>query len=274
MTPTRNAVGVGLVVATALLGGLLLTTVAPSDGTFAALDDRADVTGTVGAGSMSLTVAASPTATPMGGVVLTRDTVANLTVSTAGTLPWVLSAEVLDVDGASLGCTDDGRVLPVEPTPTDHPLFQLCGGDQQVSAGSTPVADLGVELGWEYGEVATPWAGTLRLTLRQENGGFSDQVDVRLELESPTQEAAQAEVEAEPPATASAGRAPATPPGGPAPTPSAGNLSPGVTPAAPLPGSGAGPVDEVPAIEPEPAASSPDSDPVPEPVTNDPDAGP
>ncbi|KQS63612.1 hypothetical protein [Modestobacter sp. Leaf380] len=290
-TRTRTGVTVGLLVAAGLVGGLLLTPIDQPNATFALLSDRTSVTATAGAGSLSLTV--TPPASP-DGVTLTRRSTALLTVSTAGALPWVLDAQVLDADGAQVECGEDGQELSLEAGTTGQQFLEVCGGDQEVATGTTPVTGLGVGLRWRHGEVTTPWAGTLRLTLQQVDGGFSDQVDVPLRLEGPAADAAPVEAVSEAPAegapaaeratpgvaaTVPSAAAPSTSAGsGPAATPSGSTTSPAVTPAPPAPGSGSvpTPVLEPPTGEsepaaPEPAAPLPDADPAPGP--SQPDAG-
>ena len=251
MTRSR-AVG-GVLVAMAVVGAVVL----PSSGTLALLSDRVSVDASAGAASLALTArpAAVDGARPED-MALDPTGSGDVEVGTSGDLPWALQVQVIDAEGEPDCDVADVLALGTAlggagDAPPGECSWVLARTGTGTVAGAISVRRTGEMSGG-------PWAGFLRVTLRQQPGGFSDQVDVPLRLLDPgTTDPAEplpaglpagGDVPVEPPAT---GRSGAVDPS-PGSTPGTGSAVPA---SAPAPSATEGPSTSTRSSEAPPAAA-------------------
>jgi hypothetical protein len=174
---SRSWAAGGLLAGMAVAGAVLL----PSSGTLALLSDRAAVGAEAGAASLALTAgpAAVDGVTPAA-LVLPGDGTGEVQVVTTGELPWTLQLEVLDADGGE-ACDVAGRLGAETAVGSGPgPGVDACGV-LLTRAGTGPTTGV-ITVQQDGGSGTGAWTGLLRLTLQQQPGGFSDVVDVPVQV--------------------------------------------------------------------------------------------
>jgi hypothetical protein len=171
---SRSTATGGLLLGLALVGAVLL----PSSGTLALLSDRVAVDASAGAGSLAITAAPAAVdgATPEA-LVLTGQGAGVVRLATTGDLAWTLQARVLDAGGqAACDAVEVGADTSVGTVPVavvDDCTVVL------TREGTGPATG---DITLQGRATSGAWSGLLRLTLQQRPGGFSDVVDVPLQL--------------------------------------------------------------------------------------------
>ncbi|SCX57192.1 hypothetical protein SAMN03159343_3604 [Klenkia marina] len=168
----RTTIG-GLV----LGGALAAAALAPTSGTMALLSDQATVESSAGAGSLGVeAVAVAP------GLVLAMGDRGTVQVTTAGDLAWSLRIESVDSSGTpDCGVAGQLRITSDLGTPST-PAAGECPVLVREGSGATTGA---LTIQRDGAPQPRVWTGALRVTLQQLPGGFSDVVDLPLELVAP-----------------------------------------------------------------------------------------